>query len=77
MSTVFQRTLKNDFTLSYPVHLNLLLALTKFFFKVIKSMKKIRCFSRISEISLDKFERIWSMKRRAKGRVKGEKVNGS
>ena len=77
MSTVFQRALKNDFTLSYPVHLNLLLALTKFSLKVIKSMKKVRCFPRISEISLDKFERIWSMKRRAKGRVKGEKVNGS
>ena len=77
MSTVFQRALKNGFTLSYPVHLNLLLTLTKFFLKVIKFMEKVRCFSRISEISLDKFERIWSMKRRVKGRVKGEKVNGS
>jgi len=61
----------------HPVRLNLLLALTKFFLKVIKFMKKVRCFSRISEISLDKFGKIWSMKRRRKGRVKGEKVNGS
>jgi hypothetical protein len=39
-------------------------------------MKRVRFFSRISEISLDKFERIWSMRRRGKERVKGEEGNG-
>ena len=60
-----------------PARMNPLLALTKFPLKVIKSMKDIRCFSRISEISLDKFERIWSMKRRERDSVRGERANGS
>jgi hypothetical protein len=56
--------------------LNPLLALTKFSLKVIKSVEKFHCFSGISEISLDKFERIWSMKKRERDSVKGERANG-
>jgi len=53
------------------------LALTKFPLKVIKSVIKVICFSTISEISLDKFKRIWSMKRRERESVRGERANGS
>lgn len=57
--------------------LNPMLPLKKFSVKVIKSVKKFSCFSRISEISLDKFERIWSMKGRERNSVKGERADGS
>jgi hypothetical protein len=51
--------------------------LTKYFLKVINSNRKEVFIKRTPEISLDKFERIWSMKRRGRDRVRGEKGDGT
>jgi hypothetical protein len=40
-------------------------------------MRKKVFLRRTPEIYLDRFGRIWSMKRRGRDRVKGERVDGS
>jgi hypothetical protein len=51
--------------------------LTKYFLKVINSIIKKVFLKRAPEISLDKFEKIWSMKRRGGDTVRGEEVDGT
>jgi hypothetical protein len=51
--------------------------LDEIFLKGYQVCEKVHYFSRISEISLDKFERIWSMKKRERDSAKGERANGS
>ena len=50
--------------------------LDEIFLKGYQVCKKLYCFSGISEISLDKFGRIWSMKEGEGESLKGERADG-
>jgi hypothetical protein len=47
------------------------------FLKGYQVCKKPHCFSGISEISLDKSDRIWSMNKRGRESLRGERADGS
>ena len=66
----------DDTPTSYAgMHLRVPVGLDEIILKVTQSIKKV-LFQKISEISLDKFEMIWSMEKRER-KAKGEKVDGS